>query len=560
MGYAPQGTFSFPGIDAVLSGNFSLTPGISPSVCMLSVAPQPLWSPKVGPLAIDYSSVHLRFRDCTIDRIESRTGNDGLTTWTITILDRRWKWRGLGRISGYYNVRRETTGERPDEIVEGTEKTPRELAKLCLDALEEKGYDLSGLPDKPRPSIEWDYTTPAEALAKLCDSLDCLVVLTAADRVLIARKNVGAVLPFTPTVLAGGSEVDPPERPDAIVIVTAPARVQQDLLMEAIGDDVDYDVNPIDELDYTPDGGWFEGDNPDEFLGVEDPGHRRLAAGSVFRKYRIAVPFTTVDDEVIDNLDRILPLLSEQVRSRSVMGREEPKPIEVYGQFEEPETSSLGDKAVEDETLPEGVLEPNMPYMESFSVDSKTGIVTFNRPVFRFVPGPDGLPQRMASALLYLRVAFNVRAPDTRGWVRGEYKSKTEGPKSGTLPAYFRHDDLVPKFWKIDAAGFHDNRPLIRRQAEYYRDSHLLNYVTTRPQTYEYGGFVKLSPDGAVSTVTWTLSGEGYATTRALRGKDDLLVTPTYAERRLWERLAEENRQRAQTESEQAQRQARGRA
>ncbi len=198
--------------------------------------------------------------------------------------------------------------------------------------------------------------------------------------------------------------------------------------------------------------------------------------------------------------------------------------------------------------------------MESFSVDSKTGIVTFNRPVFRFVPGPDGLPQRMVSALLYLRVAFNVRAPDTRGWVRGEYKSKTEGPKSGTLPAYFRHDDLVPKFWKIDAAGFHDNRPLIRRQAEYYRDSHLLNYVTTRPQTYEYGGFVKLSPDGAVSTVTWTLSGEGYATTRALRGKDDLLVTPTYAERRLWERLAEENRQRAQTESEQAQRQARGRA
>ena len=563
MPYAPHGIFGFPGVASILSGNFVLSPGISPGVCMLSVAPQPLWAPKVGTLAIDYSNIHLRFKDCTIDRVEQRTDSSGLTSWSVSILDRRWMWRGLGRISGYYNVRRETRSGHPLELVDGTERSPKALAKLCLQAMGETNYDVSAIPDRARPAIEWDYTTPSEALAKLCDSVDCLVTLTADDRAVICRKNVGQVLPYTPTVLSGGSEVDPAERPDSIVVVTAPSRVQQDLELEAVGMDVGYTIKPINDLSYMPSGGWFKSDLiGGEFLEIEDPTHRKLAAQSVFRQYRIKTPFNTLRNTTIDNIDRILPLLSQQILEQTIQGREEPRRPEVFGRFYEEDLVTLTDGAEDDEKPPSGIKPPDKHYEQAFSLDVLTGIVTFSAPVYRRIgiKTPKGWEAKgVASAALTLRVAFNVRDVDTRGWQRWELEANTEGSKAGTNPAYFRHDDLVPKYVEINGTWW-NNAKKVRKQAEYYRDSHLDGYRTMTPQTYEYGGFVKLSPDGAISTVVWKLSAQGYATTRAVRGKDALLLTPTYAERRLWERIAEETRQAASTTTEQAQRQARGRA
>ena len=139
---APQGIAYFAGIQAFLSFNYTLTPGITPGLATLYIPPQPGRIFEVGPLLVSYGNTQLVFPDCKVDRISVETDGEGHTVWGLSILDRRWKW-AWGRISGYYNVRRGET------LVKETEKRPQELATLCLEAMGETGYDVSRMPDIP---------------------------------------------------------------------------------------------------------------------------------------------------------------------------------------------------------------------------------------------------------------------------------------------------------------------------------------------------------------------------------------------------------------------------
>ena len=97
---APQGYFSFLGVRGLYEASGTLSTGISPSTFNLSVEARS-FTPHVGPLVIGYGSEAIRFSDCIVDRIESVVDGSGFEVWRLTILDRRWKWRSLGRISGF---------------------------------------------------------------------------------------------------------------------------------------------------------------------------------------------------------------------------------------------------------------------------------------------------------------------------------------------------------------------------------------------------------------------------------------------------------------------------
>ena len=203
---APQGLFQFAGAQALFSGSFTLATGISPSVCTLSVAPGAR-SLRIGPLVLSYGGVRMVWRDCIVDKVEASIGEDGFTTWQLSILDRRWKWRGLGRISGKYNTR---VGGTIDDT---TRKSARQLVDLCLKELRERNAVTAEVPTDIFPEVEWDYEPPAEAMAKLCDELGLVVVLDVTDRVRVMRKGSGPSLPNLPSVVAYESLVDPPELP-----------------------------------------------------------------------------------------------------------------------------------------------------------------------------------------------------------------------------------------------------------------------------------------------------------------------------------------------------------
>ena len=114
----PQGLAHFGGITSLLSATYTLAHGITPGVATLYVPPQTDVIFRAGPLVFTYDAITITLADCILDRISVQYGSDGRKIWALHILDRRWKWKFAGRISGYYNVRR--GGRGGSEIVEDT--------------------------------------------------------------------------------------------------------------------------------------------------------------------------------------------------------------------------------------------------------------------------------------------------------------------------------------------------------------------------------------------------------------------------------------------------------
>jgi hypothetical protein len=145
---------TFRGVEAHLDCQFTLTHGIAPSQMQLRIPPTPSIE-QGGTLALNFGGTQITFPQCRVDRVDAARNADGLMVWTLTILDRRWKWKECGKISGYYNVR-EGENENaaagiPKQIKKGTEKNLRALMKLCLEAMGEKGFNISKVPDDVFP-------------------------------------------------------------------------------------------------------------------------------------------------------------------------------------------------------------------------------------------------------------------------------------------------------------------------------------------------------------------------------------------------------------------------
>src|SRR5262249_33686079 len=131
---------------------------------------------------------------------------------------------------------------------------------------------------------------PAVALEDLCRRLGCVPVLDPLLNVVrVCPLGVGALLP------AGGVDtaslaITPPERPDGLLVVCGPTRWQTDLVLEAIGLDLDDTYKLLDDLSYKPSVGWGADPQKVGFPNVlvefgEDA--QRRAVQSVFRYYRV---------------------------------------------------------------------------------------------------------------------------------------------------------------------------------------------------------------------------------------------------------------------------------
>lgn len=525
-----QGLAQFPGVGAILSAEFTLSHGISPSVATVQILPQPSFTAEVGPLVFTFGGAPVViFPDCKVDFMSFRRGGGG-DTWTLAILDRRWKW-AFGWISGTYNTRDDAGNLHKDR-----ERTPAELATRCLTAMGESRFDVSQMPADPRPLIEWDWENPAQALASLCDQLGCRVVLRLDNSVLIARLGIGATLPEDAATLENSLNLNPPEKPQRLMVVGGKTRYQVDFRLYAVGKDTDGTIKAIDSLSYKPAGGWSNEFPEAGYWNVAEGEARELAKATVFRWYRIAATHGDGDDLVIPTYGKIedgntiLPIEDKQVQTYAEAGvappdgatsPETPLPAEVFGTYYAAEYDFANSPA-------------NTPYLRSFRILHELGIVEFADYVWKFDAASD-----MEPATLRLRTAVSVRTDESWSWLR--WTMTRQIGATPTEPRILKHDEIVKTVY-VTYDGDTDkvlqvitNEDEIKKQAQHYLDAAQAEYQTLVPQELAYSGLRAINPDGAIQQVTWEVGPSG-AFTRASRGNEFNLLVPSYEERRRLER------------------------
>lgn len=555
---------TFPGVDQVVSARYSLEHGVTPSVATLEIAPQPGFTGEGGPLTFVFGQTTLIFPECKVDSASFERNGEG-AIWRLRLLDRRWRW-AFGSISGAYNLRHET-GEvvralgPAAPLIAATERTPQQLAILCLQAMGEVSYSVADLPNDTRPLVEWDYDNPAQMLAELCDALDCRVVLQLDGLVALRRRGLGLPLPAAVELIERSLTIDPPERPDFITVVTGRVRHQVDLILEAVGLDRDGAIKKLDDLSYKPTApyapnGWSDIDL-ETFSGIADAKFAELARRSVFRWYRVVTPFTLVG---WDNRSRAfvqqviahpleIELLDEQLDVVTDDGLAKNRPAAIWGiwfdgglQFANvaSELRVIADFA--DDYAKKTI------YPGEFRIDSGQGLVKFARRVYRL-----DAESRPAAARLILRTSVLTRDRDRRAWSRYE-RTRFLGGAFATQPRVARRDDLLPGIaTRYDPApippgvnpndpsrqplisGFTHNGVAVDQAADRYLDAIEHEYQGDLPESASYAGLLLISPDGAIQQVAWSIGPEG-VTTQVSRNQEISVRSLSYAERRFHER------------------------
>ncbi len=556
---ANQGLVSFPGVSQVVSASYTLQHGITPGLASVETAPQANFVGAGGTLAFTYvrdigGPVVISLPNCKVARAEFSIGPQG-RIWRLQILDRRWKW-AFPTISGFYN-RRNEKGQVMDEAgvpVRQTKKNARELATLLLQALNETGFDVAALPTTSYPTVEWDAENAAQALAQLADDHGCRVVLGLDNAVHIYKLNVGAALPLLPEAIDYSGSIDPPEVPDKIGVAYSHIRHQSDFVLEAVGEDVDGKIVPIDQLAYKPAGGW-ETSDPPEFNTIANPQDRERAKRSVYRWYRIALPHTlyTLDSagtpvrRQITHLDEILPIETEMVDTFADGSTEREREAIAYGVWHDGTDGATPQQA---QLLPivnyTDVYAKKATIQSGFSIDAALGIVKFSRETFKWKTlAGGGFEYKPQPADVVLRVCVPLRDVATRGMKRFVIE-RSLGTNYNTGTAIVKRDDLVPTVLTTFAPGAalvvgatptsgSTNIATLDADAQRALDGIEAQYQTDFPENALYAGLIAHSPDGAIQQITWSI-GPGGTTTRIARNKEVAGVSSLYAVRRMYER------------------------
>lgn len=540
------GHITFAGVTGIRGTVFSFPTGIQPGVLSLETRLQRRPVPHTGAITVRYGSTRLEFPRCRVVDGSLRRSTSGRTV-SLQVQDRRWMW-AFGQVSGEYN-RRDEAGE----VIASTEKTPRELAALCLDALGERNYDTSALPNEPRPPIRWDASNPARALEDLCHTLGCVVVLTLTDRVVLAKMGQGAQLP-EPKRIDYGVTVDTPELPDKVAVLLGATEYQLDLELEAVGEEEDGEIVLLDDLSFTPAEGWGFVDL-ENFAAVADgvadedkAARMRKARESVFRLYRIKIPdgglevpsFTDETGQKVERHDHIEPL---DVQNDTLPGAPETRRAAIiYGSFVDQQTYDLNPPTFDVEPFDPGTTPESQRFQGSWSYDQRRSLIVFGEPMFRYKE--NSTEYEKEPAVLRLRAACRVRYSDTHAYDRKARERRlATGNGLGTPTAFLAHNEIVLRVTvryrdDFSVESIETNAREAVDEADHYLDAWVDAQRTETPEQATYAGLLRVELDGAIRHVTWKTSTAG-ATTEVARNTELTRYTPPYRSRRASARVAD---------------------
>lgn len=518
-----QGLFSYPGLTSFTTATYTLSHGIAPGACVVTAVPQ-LSIAATGNAQFTFGGQPITLRDCRIGDVAESVSEGGIT-WTIQLLDRRWKW-AFGEIYGAYN-RRDDQGR----MITSSEKTPRQLARLLLEAMGESvgSTALLDLPDNGRPEVDWNGDTPAVELERLVDLFGCRVVLGVDGSVSVRAFGRGGSLPNNPAFppLEKSLTIDPPERPDTVRVLGGPSLFQAKFRLEAVGMEVGGEVKKIDDLSYKPTTGW--GLETDLFSNVQTGGlnteTRKACLETVFRWYRIAIesldlPYNagTITPATLTS---ILPLNDVQIATYTDPSdsRKKPKPAAIVGEYWQ---RNIGTPI----NTPGGT-----PYKDSWQLDAERGIVVFAEPVRRWSGNEDvgWLP-----AKLELTTSFSVRHPDKGTLHRWFWlQNASGGVKTGAGPEVSKQDELVLRCIQDTTGGAWTDNKIdddLEGKSRYYADGVFAKYATESKASLTVAGLLPVNPDGAIAEVTWSIAESG-ATTTISRNTEVNPYRPAYQRR-----------------------------
>lgn len=275
----PRGTLipevSWPGLTAgVQQFRYTCSHGITPGIALVVTNPLARPPADVGHLRFSDGRRGRILRNCRVNRMTSAIGAGGYV-YTMEIQDRRWQWEHGTFPNGgaMFNQL-----DPNNKLIPWTIRSPVELAIICLEALGEKNYLITGLPKgltsadgrrasrylktgenypitAANPPVNWEGLTPAAALSELCDRYGCRVIFQPhADRVLIARQGDGKPLSPAGSLAQASLSVEAPATPRAVGVYGAPSLYQMRLALEPVG--LEWDGNnhyePLAQLSYGP--------------------------------------------------------------------------------------------------------------------------------------------------------------------------------------------------------------------------------------------------------------------------------------------------------------------
>ena len=544
-----QALVEWPGILQFETATLSLTHGISPNVAIISLLPQKKRVEEYGTLIFKFTGGGRTFVECKADYSCAEFNESG-EIWQIAILDRRWRWR-FGAISGSYNIRDE------DQYVKASsEKTPQELAQLCLLAMEEDKWDVSALPNDTRPEINWDYDNPAAALAELCDTLNCRIVPKFDCRKgTIVAPGDGVELP------KGGVEntaetYNPPEIPDKIGIVCGPTLYQADFSLEPVGLEVDLSggdtgrqdaIDRIDNLSYKPAEEWKDvlpGDRQtiyDQF-GEDEA---EAAEASVWKWFRLKLPddgfyiqgFSEVNGPIsslfqVEWQDSLVQTADDADVYEADGATKRRLPATVHGVWYDTRWDGSFDN-VKENVDPSQYTDGKCPF--PFSIEPQRRLVKFGKHVYRNAAGVAPCVEPLPPEL-YLTTACTLRDPKTMAPVRYT-RPRVTGSSGNTTTHYESHPEIVLAYVKGETV----NQEAVDKECDYYLDAIMRQYQDVRPESATYSGLVDIHLDGAIQQVSYRIDASGASTTVSRNTELLTHVTP-YAERRRQERLREDQK------------------
>lgn len=485
-------------------GSYSVSWGMQPGVCGLAVgfnfngtAPG-----AVVTLEIKFRGLSIKLRDALVTDPRTSGGVTQSPTVNFSVLDRRWRWLHAGRVYGSYNVEtRYGTLERP--------KTPQELATLLFQQLGEAPgtFDVGALPVEPRPQKIWIAADARDELEQLCAEFGCVPLFDPIrDRAYIARISEGDEPPTGATakiIDINISTVTPPQ-PSGFRIVGGESLFQTVLtLAEPVGLEVTGSIKNIVDLSYKPPGGW-ESIDPWDFPSLntkytdqntgEELFHRELAQSSVWRMYRLGgqkaggwAPRALLGSPVAPQSRKDLGPFTGGLLDRDVVTGER-LPAYVRGVFA-------------DERLGYDNCKANTRFPGSVSIDSERGIVTFDKPLFKY--GTDGKPYRADVVLIAAYACSRDGVP-----IRWEYSAANtaQGLKGGE--AVEIRDEIVREIIEFDASRppGSDNLTAVDRQLKYYADALANRFKFSKAVNATFGGLLDYKLDGQLRSITWSFS------------------------------------------------------
>lgn len=592
MAEMQKGKARWPGASTVFGASYTCQWGTLPSVATVTV---PLSDQtkvqRIGDLVFS-DDVHqpLRLTDCIIDRWEV-TNSVGGKALSLTILDRRWRWR-FGTFSGRYNLR-DSRGIIIDKAI-----SPKQIAEKILKAMGEENYliDLpNGFSQNETPFIEFDEVRFDHALEEIAAKFSRVVVFQPLkNRVIITQIGEGQPLPPYQDLEISAS-FDAVELPKEIEIKGAPVAYQYVFRLLPAARNLDGAIVPIDNAEYRPTAGWGYSKArafrditvpavTDPTTGVSYGVATReevieTAASCIWKYFRfssndVSNAFkpkeTTFPSDEADNLNLFQPLRLWVPDPPKVGGQ---IPLQVPGLNEDAPGLVITTPYQLD--FLDGVLyahptDPTFkPFFNSgplvfgevykgavpffnpfrpndltiptdsfrsmtFQVDNDRKIIIADRYLYN-VDSSNPLSPVAVPPTLYCVISFHVR--DAEGKLVRYSKKQTIDPSSKTRPLtvikedakLVRMVDFDRTNWTVKARS--SNREAVDKILDFYMQQEIQRLRPRRGDSKTMAGIITIDPDGAIKQVTWKTGDLQPTTTTASRDTEHMLWLPSFEQR-----------------------------